>query len=107
LVPGHHLEHLEELEPADVYEKESAFPVQTVIRPKTEEYHDFRGYAGKLYGNNIKVGDAVTVLPSLTESVVTNIHFLTSNLRKQLWVLRSIELGNDQCDQRRHDCKII
>jgi hypothetical protein len=26
---------------------------------KTEEYHDFRGYAGKL-GNNIKVGDAVT-----------------------------------------------
>jgi sulfate adenylyltransferase subunit 1 len=60
------LEHLEALEPADVYEKH--FPVQTVIRPKTEEYHDFRGYAGKLYGNNIKVGDAVTVLPSLTES---------------------------------------
>jgi len=46
-----------------------------VIRPKTEEYHDFRGYAGKLYGNNIKVGDAVTVLPSLTESKVSKIHF--------------------------------
>jgi sulfate adenylyltransferase subunit 1 len=43
------LEHLEALEPADVYERGQArFPVQTVIRPKTEEYHDFRGYAGKL-----------------------------------------------------------
>jgi sulfate adenylyltransferase subunit 1 len=70
------LQHLEALEPTDVYEKgEARFPVQTVIRPKTEQYHDFRGYAGKLYGNNIKVGDAVTVLPSLTESKVTNIHF--------------------------------
>jgi sulfate adenylyltransferase subunit 1 len=54
--------------------RESAFPSSN-NPTKTEEYHDFRGYAGKLYGNNIKVGDAVTVLPSLTESVVTNIHF--------------------------------
>ena len=70
------LQHLEALESKDVYDNGQArFPVQTVIRPKTEEYHDFRGYAGKLYGNNIKVGDAVTVLPSLTESKVTNIHF--------------------------------
>ena len=70
------LQHLEALEPKDVYDKGQArFPVQTVIRPKTEEYHDFRGYAGKLYGNTIKVGDAVTVLPSLTASKVTNIHF--------------------------------
>jgi sulfate adenylyltransferase subunit 1 len=29
--------------------KEKRFSVQTVIRPKTEEYHDFRGYAGKLW----------------------------------------------------------
>ncbi|RVT73134.1 GTP-binding protein [Flavobacterium sufflavum] len=70
------LQHLEALESKDIYDTGKArFPVQTVIRPKTEEYHDFRGYAGKLYGNNIKVGDAVTVLPSLTESVVTKIHF--------------------------------
>ena len=69
------LQHLEALEPTDVYEKGKArFPVQTVIRPKTEQYHDFRGYAGKLYGNNIKVGDAVTVLP-LTESKVSKLHF--------------------------------
>jgi sulfate adenylyltransferase subunit 1 len=56
------LEHLEALEPADVYEKDKHVFRCKLIRPKTEEYHDFRGYAGKLYGNN-KVGDAVTVLP--------------------------------------------
>jgi sulfate adenylyltransferase subunit 1 len=91
------LEHLEALEPADVYEKGKArFPVQTVIRPKTEEYHDFRGYAGKLYGNNIKVGDAVTVLPSLTESKVTNIHFFDKQFDEaSVGSSITIELEND------------
>ena len=91
------LEHLEALEPADVYEKSKArFPVQTVIRPKTEQYHDFRGYAGKLYGNNIKVGDAVTVLPSLTESKVTNIHFFDQQFDEAVAGSSiTIELEND------------
>jgi sulfate adenylyltransferase subunit 1 len=91
------LEHLEALEPADIYEKGQArFPVQTVIRPKTEEYHDFRGYAGKLYGNNIKVGDAVTVLPSLTESKVTNIHFFDKQFNEaSVGSSITIELEND------------
>jgi sulfate adenylyltransferase subunit 1 len=51
----------------------SSFSGANCDSTKTEEYHDFRGY-GK-YGNNIKVGDAVTVLPSLTESKVSKIHF--------------------------------
>lgn len=91
------LEHLEALEPKDVYEKGQArFPVQTVIRPKTEEYHDFRGYAGKLYGDNIKVGDAVTVLPSLTESTVTNIHFFDKQFNEAtVGSSITLELKND------------
>ncbi|GEC71070.1 sulfate adenylyltransferase subunit 1 [Flavobacterium flevense] len=91
------LEHLEALEPTDVYEKGQArFPVQTVIRPKTEQYHDFRGYAGKLYGNNIKVGDAVTVLPSLTQSKVTNIHFFDKQYDEAVAGSSiTIELEND------------
>jgi sulfate adenylyltransferase subunit 1 len=47
--------------------RKSAFPCSNRNPTKNEEYHDFRGYAGKLYGNNIKVGDAVTVLPSLNQ----------------------------------------
>jgi sulfate adenylyltransferase subunit 1 len=91
------LQHLENLESKDVYDNGQArFPVQTVIRPKTEEYHDFRGYAGKLYGNNIKVGDAVTVLPSLTESTVTNIHFFDQQFDEaSVGSSVTIELEND------------
>ena len=91
------LEHLEGLESKDVYDNGKArFPVQTVIRPKTEQYHDFRGYAGKLYGNNIKVGDAVTVLPSLTESVVTKIHFFDQQFDEaEAGSSITIELEND------------
>jgi sulfate adenylyltransferase subunit 1 len=56
------LEHLEALEPADVYEKDKRVFQCKLIRPK-EDPHDFRGYAGKLYGNNIKVGDALQYFP--------------------------------------------
>nr|WP_315251816.1 GTP-binding protein [uncultured Flavobacterium sp.] len=91
------LQHLENLQAKDVYDNGQArFPVQTVIRPKTEEYHDFRGYAGKLYGNNIKVGDAVTVLPSLTESTVTNIHFFDQQFEEaSVGSSITLELEND------------
>ena len=91
------LEHLENLSAKDVYDNgKTRFPVQTVIRPKTEEYHDFRGYAGKLYGNSIKVGDAVTVLPSLTESVVTKIHFFDQQFDEaKAGSSITIELEND------------
>ena len=70
------LHHLEKLEVNDIEEvSQTRFPVQTVIRPKTDEYHDFRGYAGKIYGGNFSVGDKVTVLPSLTKSTIKKIHF--------------------------------
>jgi sulfate adenylyltransferase subunit 1 len=40
------------------------FPVQQVIRPKTEEFHDYRGYAGKIASGNFVVGDLIVALPS-------------------------------------------
>jgi sulfate adenylyltransferase subunit 1 len=70
------LEHLEKLDTKDVYNNgKMRFPVQYVIRPKTEEFHDFRGYAGKVYGGEIKVGDEVVVLPSETKTKVKEIYF--------------------------------
>ncbi|MHA7129659.1 sulfate adenylyltransferase subunit 1 [Algoriphagus namhaensis] len=69
------LDHLEILEPEDLQESGVArFPVQYVVRPKTEEYHDFRGFAGKLYGASLKVGDEVTVLPSGNQTKIKSIH---------------------------------
>jgi len=43
---------------------DSRFPIQYVIRPYTDEFHDYRGYAGRMAGGVLKVGDDVTLLPS-------------------------------------------
>jgi sulfate adenylyltransferase subunit 1 len=40
------------------------FPVQYVIRPRSDTYHDYRGYAGKIASGIYKPGDSITVLPS-------------------------------------------
>ena len=77
------LDHLEGLEIEDINEASQArFPVQTVIRPKTKEYHDFRGYAGKVYGGNFEVGDKITVLPSQIKSTIKSIHFFNETFAK-------------------------
>ncbi|MEQ9468773.1 MAG: sulfate adenylyltransferase subunit CysN [Ekhidna sp.] len=49
------------------------FPVQTVIRPQTDEYHDYRGYAGRIAGGIFKPGDEVSVLPSGFSSKIKSI----------------------------------
>jgi sulfate adenylyltransferase subunit 1 len=49
------------------------FPVQTIIRPHTSEYHDYRGYAGRVAGGVFRPGDEVTVLPSLRRSRIKSI----------------------------------
>tara|TARA_R110002012_G_scaffold62168_6_gene163394 strand:+ start:28476 stop:29723 length:1248 start_codon:yes stop_codon:yes gene_type:complete len=70
------LEHLEALDQKDVYNIGTPrFPVQYVIRPKTEDFHDFRGFAGKVYGGELSVGDEVVVLPSMTRSKIKDIYF--------------------------------
>lgn len=70
------LEYLEDLQPFEsTNDSKARFPIQSIIRPKTEEFHDFRGYAGKLYGGSLAVGDKVTVLPSAIESTIKGIHF--------------------------------
>lgn len=43
---------------------DSRFPVQFVIRPYTDEFHDYRGYAGRVAGGVMKKGDKVMLLPS-------------------------------------------
>lgn len=59
------LEHLETVTTGNAVNLEHArFPVQYIIRPQSEEWHDYRGYAGKITSGIYEVGDAVTILPS-------------------------------------------
>ena len=68
------LDHLETVELENTVNLDkSRFPVQYVIRPQSEEYHDYRGYAGKITSGIYRVGDAVTVLPAGTESKISAI----------------------------------
>ncbi len=52
------------------------FPVQWVIRPQTDDLHDYRGYAGRVSSGSFKVNDKVTVLPSGFHSTIDKIELL-------------------------------
>jgi sulfate adenylyltransferase subunit 1 len=52
---------------------DARFPVQTIIRPHADEYHDYRGYAGRIAGGIFRTGDEVTVLPSGLTSTIRSI----------------------------------
>jgi len=67
---------------ADYNLRDCRFPVQTVIRPHTDKYHDFRGYAGRVAGGIFKKGDKVMALPSGLESIISGIHSLTGELEE-------------------------
>ena len=50
------------------------FAVQTVLRPHSDEYHDYRGYAGRISSGILRIGDQVTALPSQMQSRVKKMH---------------------------------
>ncbi|WOC13563.1 sulfate adenylyltransferase subunit 1 [Gordonia sp. MP11Mi] len=49
------------------------FPVQYVIRPRTPEYLDYRGYAGQIAAGRVSVGDEIVVQPSGVRSTIAKI----------------------------------
>lgn len=69
---------LEYLEDLPVHKKDEAlparFPVQFVIRPHSNQHHDFRGYAGKLVSGQLHKGQQVLVLPSMRTSKIARIY---------------------------------
>jgi len=56
------------------------FPIQYVIRPQSQEYHDFRGYAGRVAGGVMKKGDRVVVLPSGLSTKIQSIETMNGKL---------------------------
>jgi len=79
------------------------FPVQTIIRPHTSEYHDYRGYAGRVAGGVFRPGDEVTVLPSLLKSKIKSIDILGKTLSETI-AGESVAISlEDQIDISRGD----
>ncbi len=75
------LEHLETVEVAENNQMLPArFPVQWVIRPQTDELHDYRGYAGRVASGIFKVNDEITVYPSGTKSQIAKIEVFSGEL---------------------------
>jgi len=58
------------------------FPVQHVIRPYNDEFHDYRGYAGRVAGGVFKKGDTVTLLPSGFTSKIAKIDTFDGELEE-------------------------
>jgi sulfate adenylyltransferase subunit 1 len=58
------------------------FPVQYVIRPQSDKYHDFRGYAGRIAGGIFKPGDKIMVLPSGFTSKIKSIETMDGEIQE-------------------------
>ncbi len=68
------LEFLETVEIAEANQTElSRFQVQYVIRPQTDDLHDYRGFAGRVVSGTYQKGQKVTVLPSGIETTIDKI----------------------------------
>ncbi len=67
----HHLENVHVASDRDLVDVR--FPVQYVVRPKSDEHHDYRGYGGMVAGGVLKPGDEVVVLPSGMTSTIQGI----------------------------------
>ncbi|QCY46929.1 Sulfate adenylyltransferase subunit 1 [Glutamicibacter creatinolyticus] len=67
----HHLENVQTASDSNMVDVR--FPVQYVIRPHNNDYHDFRGYAGQVASGVMKAGDKVVVLPSGLPSTIKEI----------------------------------
>ena len=65
---------------SDINLKDPRFPVQYVIRPMSEKWHDYRGYSGRIASGLFRVGDEVMVLPSGIKTKITSINFGERNL---------------------------
>ena len=97
----HVLEHIEIGNDHNL--EDPRFPVQHVIRPLSDEYHDYRGYAGRVAGGFFRPGDKVTVLPSMLSSTIKSIDIYNETL-DEAWPPMSVTFSlEDDIDISRGD----
>lgn len=67
---------------SDINKVDARFPVQTVLRPQSGEFIDYRGYAGRVASGIFRVGDEVTVMPSGFTSKIKSIDTLNESIQE-------------------------
>lgn len=82
---------------------DTRFPVQYVIRPYNDEYHDYRGYAGRVAGGIIKKGDKVMVLPAGFSSEIEKIDTADGEIEEAFAPMSVTLLLKDDIDISRGD----
>lgn len=87
----------------DINHIDKRFPVQHVIRPMSDAYHDYRGFAGRIASGTFKVGDKVKVLPSGFTSTIKAIDMMGAEL-SVAYAPQSVSMRlNDEIDTSRGD----
>ena len=98
------LEHLETVEIASDRDLDSRrFPVQWVIRPRSDEHHDFRGYGGQVAGGVWSAGDDVVVLPAGIRTQVESVETIDGPLETAIPPLSVTIRLTDDLDVSRGD----
>ncbi|MBK8567488.1 MAG: sulfate adenylyltransferase subunit CysN [Saprospiraceae bacterium] len=82
---------------------DTRFPVQYVIRPYSDAFHDYRGYAGRVAGGILKKGDRVMVLPSGFTSTIDKIDTADGELNEAFAPMSVTVLLKDDIDISRGD----
>src|SRR5690606_3797505 len=67
---------------SDFNKVDARFPVQTVLRPQSEEHRDYRGYAGRIASGIFRKGDEISILPSGFTSKIKTIDTLEGELEE-------------------------
>lgn len=82
---------------------DSRFPVQFVIRPNTDDFHDYRGYSGRIAGGIFKKGDEVMLLPSGFTTKIARIDTYEGELNEAYPPMSVTFLLEDDLDLSRGD----
>ncbi len=79
------------------------FPIQYVIRPQTQPFHDFRGYAGMVSGGVFRPGDEVVVLPSGFTTKIESIYQSETKIKEAMFPQSVVMTLTDDIDISRSD----
>ncbi len=82
---------------------DARFPVQYVIRPMKDEFHDYRGYSGRVAGGIFRKGDEVAVLPSGFTSKIKSIDSMTGEISEAFPPMSVTVTLEDEIDISRGD----